>query len=328
MAAKHSSRALLNDPRITSHKEARQNMSLPEDRSPIFIVGVGRSGTTLLRKILGNHPNIAIPYESHFITKYYQSLEQYGDLNNEGNLRKIVADILDEALIKQWDHAFNIETVIDKISDRSLSGIIDAIYQDYAEARGKKRWGDKSDYLDRMHIINKIFPASKFIHIIRDGRDVASSVLSRPWGPTDIIQAAEWWRDHVRLGRCMGSILGDARYTEIKYEDLVTKPESELMRICSFLGEEYSCDMLNYYNNHLGDIPENRVHQHYNNDKPPQTDRVFAWKREMSSWNRQLFDNISKDELIANGYEVWPPTANRGILTIAKAIIYFRRMFR
>ena len=73
--------------------------------------------------------------------------------------------------------------------------------------------GIKSDYLDRLHVVHEMFPNAQFIHIIRDGRDVAT-VLKLPWGPEDVVRAAEWWNEHVWVGRRVGAILGPERYLE------------------------------------------------------------------------------------------------------------------
>ena len=205
--------------------------------NPFFIVGIGRSGTSLLRLMFHSHPRIAVPYESQFISKYYDNLDKYGNLKEDGEFDRLIKDILNEQYIKMWDHPFDFEKIISNVDDRSLRGAFSAIYQDYAKSKGKVRWGDKSDYLDRMHIINKIFPDAQFIHIIRDGRDVASSVLKLPWGPKDIISVAEWWNQYIWLARRVGSVLGEDRYIEVHFENLVNNPESELKRLCSFLDE-------------------------------------------------------------------------------------------
>ena len=295
-------------------------------QAPFFIVGLGRSGTTLLRLMLHNHPHIAIPYESHFITKYYQHLDEYGDLNEHANLRQLLADILDEELIQKWDHQFATDRLLEKLEQNSLAGVISAIYQDYAESRGKRRWGDKSDYLDRMHIINQIFPTAQFIHIIRDGRDVANSVLKMPWGPSDLIQAAEWWHEHIRLGRCMGSILGPQRYLEVKYEDLVDDPEQQLTRICDFIGEPYSPEMLNYHQHSESAIPDDRKFQHYNAGKAPVKGRTFAWRKEMSPTLVEIFNNYAWRSLQELGYDCPASTAGRLSITAAKVKILLQRL--
>ncbi len=293
---------------------------------PFFIVGIGRSGTTLLRLMMNSHPDIAIPYETHFITDYVERIESYGELNQKDHLKALVDDIIQEDMIKKWDHSFKTDELINRIKEPSLGGVIDAIFQDYAQSKGKKNWGDKSDYLDRMHVINKIFPKAKFIHIVRDGRDVANSVLKMPWGPSDLIQAAEWWHWHIKLGRCMGAILGESRYTEVRYEDLVNDPELELKRLCQFIGIQFSADMLNYHKKNAQElIPDDRKFQHYNTGSAPVKSRTFAWRKEMRPVNVAIFNSYASPSLKELGYEHQPPQVSKYGLLMAKVLIFLKR---
>ena len=294
-------------------------------KPPFFVVGVGRSGTTLIRLMLHNHPDIAIPYESHFITDYDKRISEYGDLKEQDNIKHLISDILDEELLKKWDHEFKLEKIFDMLDTHNLASVIDAIYMDYTLAKGKKRWGDKSDYLDRMHIINRLFPESKFIHIIRDGRDVSNSVMKLPWGPNDIIQAAEWWNFHVQLGRAMGQMLDTSRYMEVRYEDLVIDTGNQLHRICDFLECEYSDDMLNYYQNSSASIPNDRKGQHYNADAPPQKNRTYAWKKEMSTIDIAIFSDYAKSLLADLDYEIPTANVNKFYKLLRKILIYSSR---
>ncbi len=296
-------------------------------KQPFFIIGIGRSGTTLIRLMLHHHPEIAIPYESHFITDYYRNADQYGDLSNDQNLRKLVEDILQEDLLLKWDHQFDVDRVLASIELRTLSGVFDAIYSDYANGKGKQRWGDKSDYLDRVHIINKVFPNAKFIHIVRDGRDVANSVMKMTWGPKDIIQAAEWWHSHIWLGIRIGSVLGEGRYLQVHYESLVENSEEELKRICEFLGEDYSPQMLEYYKDSDKAIPEDRKGQHYNADSAPKRSRSYAWKKEMSSTNIAIFNLYAHHSLKELGYEIPNIQIPKIRLAIIRFFIFTRRIF-
>lgn len=295
--------------------------------NPFFIVGVGRSGTTLIRLMLNSHPNIAIPYETHFLTNYINQVDKYQPLSVDANLDRLITDMLDEELLKQWDVVPSLSEVRERVDGRTLADVIDAIYGFYANEHGKKRWGDKSDYLNRMYEINQVFPETKFIHIVRDGRDVASSVMRMSWGPRDIIAAAEWWQEYVRLGRSMGRMLPAGRYLEVKYENLVLEPEETLRVICQFLDEPYSEKMLSFYKESESLIPESRKSQHYNADAPPQASRTYAWKRSMSKTDVALFDNYAHTQLVDFGYEVDTVRVPRWRKLIAKIQVMLKRVF-
>lgn len=106
-----------------------------------FIVGVGRSGTTLIRLMLNSHPDVAIPYETHFITNYIREMDKYGPLSVSANLDRLIADLLKEDLLSKWDKVPTAQEVKQKLgSNPTLSDVIDAIYSCYAQAHGKKFW--------------------------------------------------------------------------------------------------------------------------------------------------------------------------------------------
>jgi len=95
--------------------------------SPSFIIGLGRSGTTLLRLMLNSHPNIAIPYETTFITKYQKNIASYENLNIDANLHKLVYDILNESMLQFWDHEFDKKNLLNKVKEKNLRGVIDSL---------------------------------------------------------------------------------------------------------------------------------------------------------------------------------------------------------
>lgn len=297
-------------------------------KNNFFVVGVGRSGTTLIRLMLNSHPNLAIPYETHFLTNYINQMDQYEPLNISDNIENLIKDMLNEELLRQWDVVPSFSDVISRLPETvTLADVIDAIYSLYAETHNKIRWGDKSDYLDKMHEINQIFPDTQFIHIVRDGRDVANSVMKMSWGPNDIYEAAEWWSEYVRLGQYMGLMLPKDRYMEIRFEDLVLQPKETLSKVCDFLGEPYAVEMLDYYKNSTSLIPDSRKSQHQNADASPKSSRTYAWKNSMSKSDVALFESYARDQLSAFGYEV----VNLDIPTwrkrLHKTMVLARRLF-
>lgn len=269
---------------------------------PFFIIGVGRSGTTLLRLMLHAHPDIAIPYESHFISGYQRRIAEYGDLGDERHLRRLVDDVLDEEVLELWDHEYDADRLLAALRSPTLRGVVEAMYEEYAAAHGKSRWGDKSDYLDELPYLYQLFPDARFVHMIRDGRDVARSVLGMSWGPTDLIGAANWWSDHVWLARRLGAMLGD-QYIEVRFEDLLVDTEGELRRLCDFLDEPYDPRMLRFYEHAERAIPEARRGQHYNTNAPPKASRASSWRQEMPAVDVAIFDRYAGRMLDECGYE-------------------------
>ncbi|MEZ6063489.1 MAG: sulfotransferase [Planctomycetaceae bacterium] len=273
---------------------------------PFFVVGVGRSGTTLLRLMLNSHPRLAIPYEGHFIPRYIAESSRFGALTEKANRRRLLEEILNEPMVRKWDHVWDADDLLERSEHNpTLSGIVAALYEQYADAKGKPRWGDKSEYIDGIPGISRLFPTAKFIHIVRDGRDVANSVLRLPWGPNDLIAAATWWNDYVWVCRRMGQILGPDRYMEVRFEDLLSDPEAILSEVCLFLGEDFSREMLEYHRRQKSEIPDDRKWQHQNSNVPPTTARAFAWKQEMKPVDVAIFQRYGGRMLAELGYD--PP---------------------
>lgn len=275
--------------------------------------------------MLNHHPNIAIPYETHFIPKYLDTEERYGDLSLLSNREILIKDILDEEMIAKWDEIPSVDAVERLTEKHDVAGIMDGLFRAYAEMTGKTRWGDKSAYLSKMHVLANVYPEARFIHIVRDGRDVASSFLRLTWDNSDIIELAEWWRDHVRPAGMVGAVLGPARYHVVRYEDLVSEPEVVLTGICKFLGESFSPDMLAYHENTKDQIPLERQQLHHNTDKPPETSRVYAWKHEMKSSDMYVFTDYARDQLMHYGYEVPECSWSGRRLGLAKLTILLKR---
>lgn len=298
------------------------------NRPPFFIVGMGRSGTTLLRLMLNQHPNIAIPYESGFLADYASRAGSFGSWDDDRTIRRAAEELLAEPSVTRWDHVFDLEDVISRVVTRSPGGVVDALYRAYSAAKGKARWGDKSDYLDRMHEINQLLPGVQFIHIIRDGRDVASSVLKQAFGPDDIIRAAEWWNEHLWVARRIGAFLGPDRYCEVRYEDLVMEPERELRRLCAFLGEDYSPALLSYHEKSDAAIPAETRALHRGYDAPPDQSRVSAWKREMSHIDVALFNRHARRMLLELGYEIPADRVSRVGIALGYLRLFARRFRR
>jgi hypothetical protein len=240
-----------------------------------------------------------------------------------------VADILNEPLLKKWDHVWDAARIVNAaLENPTLGNVFRCVYQDYATGQGKVRWGDKSKYLDCLPAIHQLFPDAQYIHIVRDGRDVANSVMKLDWGPNDLIAAAVWWNDYVWLARRIGAVLGPQKYMETRYEDLVTNTEAELRRVCAFLGEEYSAGMLEYYKDSAAKIPGDRKELHHNTNAPPMASRVYAWKRVMSPAENAVFLRYAQRMLDELNYETSANSVGRLRELGEMAIILGKRLLR
>jgi hypothetical protein len=291
------------------------------DAPPIFVVGCPRSGTTLLRLMLDAHPSLAIPPESHFIPLVAQVRSRY-DQPSGFDAEHMAADVMRGLRFRDWHLSDDaVRAAIRERNPTTLASAIECFFVAYADAHGKARWGDKTPgYSIELPLISALFPEAVFVHLIRDGRNVALSLMEVPRPPRSFAEAAQVWRARVSTGRADGSALGD-RYLELRYESLVEDPESSLKQICSLAALEYTPAMLDYHREDpAASVPERNWGHHRNLAMPP-TAGLRDWREHMSEADQQLFEAVAGDELSELGYERRFPEVPAGVRTRAAAIL-------
>ena len=284
--------------------------------NPIFIVGAGRSGTTLLQFMLRSHPELSLPTgESHFFIPFYQRRNEFGDLSDITRLRELVNELyqfnpgfFDEELHGIQFNAESITQQLHKLDVKSMPEVFSGIFQINAEAEGKTRWGDKTPYyVLHLDTILEMFPNAQIVHLIRDGRDCALSMLERKWDLKifNIYHAAYTWNKYVLTGESFGQ-KNPERYYKIYYEDILNSPEKTLMDLCQFLNIKFNTQVINFKKSGgSGDTP--LVSQ------PIQKNNRNKWKKKMTPAQIRIFETLAGDALRKCGYETIysQPTINR-----------------
>src|SRR4051812_17375571 len=153
-------------------------MTSSPPNSPIFVVGLPRSGTTLLQSLIGAHPRIAAPPELFFGRRIVQFRDYWGDLNDDAVLRRVLEETL--SLPNLSESGFELERVFARASkgSRTYPGVLDAVMSDYAERNGKVRWSEKSP-MQRSRLIWLLMPDAQVVHIVRDPRPCVASNLAK-----------------------------------------------------------------------------------------------------------------------------------------------------
>ena len=291
-------------------------------RAPVFIVGAARSGTTLLQQMLDHHPSFAIPWESHFIIDFHMCLGRFGDLNDIRNREALIRAIGRYANVSwkeredgEWIPGLNDNAArLAEIAPPTYAGVVDTIYGFFASQRGAPRWGDKTPgYVDSLHVLHSMFPAARFIHIIRDGRDCAASLIPMSFGPNTAYLAARKWRKCVQHGLNFAEKHPEAIYT-IRYEDLIDQPEKYLREICTFVGEEFQPAMLDYHRDGLERVRLRPAAEniHTRIAQPPNKQRQGRWKKDLSVSQVRVFEAVAGELLQKLGYEISQPGAKLG----------------
>lgn len=296
-------------------RAAEVTIGASDVKPPVFVLGSQRSGTTMLRLMLNNHPKLAIPHESAFITIYYKRLASYGDLCRQDNVRRLLDDVARHPLVQRGKLIPDPEAVLAR-PIHSYSDFVDAVFRSYAEARGKSRWGDKTPfYTPDIDVIRCIFPRAKIVHLVRDGRDVVLSQKSIEWMSSNLPKLVLDWQWKTTIAHKVGAVMGND-FLEVRYEDLVCRPEEILRRICAFIGEDYAPEMLNYSSNAEAVVPSESLRWHRNSVQPPDPAQLQKWKKRLSKAERVVFEQLAGETLDLFGYErerLAPTMASRAL---------------
>jgi hypothetical protein len=255
---------------------------------PFFIVGSGRSGSTLLRMMLASHSRIVIPPETWFLLPLVESLPID---------RALTSVEVERAISLMTSHyrwpdlkisAEDLKEQVCRLNAVWIRDLAQIVYGTYVNATGKARWGDKTPpYVRIIPQLSKMFPGARFIYLVRDGRDVTKSFQSLMiYGPTIHQNTIEWlvanrWEREWRASPYAASIL------QVRYEHLVVDPEGALREICQFIGEEFESQMLSWQESVEELVPTRELHVHQKLKRGSRHDDVDRWKREMTA--REIF---------------------------------------
>ena len=257
--------------------------------APIVVGGCGRSGTTLLRMMLDSHPRICCGPESSVFRR--RALDPDALADRFGLARPDVRAIHDSA--------------------ESRPAFIEAFAALCLQASDKARWAEKTPRnISRIGAIFHFFPDARFVHVLREGRDVACSLRTHPRNkvvdgklvPLDtwksLAGCARRWRDDIECSRPWWS---DPRFHTLRYEDLVRQPESVLRRLMAFLGEPWDDAMLA----HGGGASTRDVTRFAQNPEAigaVNASSIGRWERDLDAKDRRIFKRIAGPLLVELGY--------------------------
>jgi hypothetical protein len=281
-------------------------MTTTSDGHPpfLFIVGCGRSGTSVLRRVLDGHSQLAVAHEGRFVAPLSRRRARY-ERDDGFDVEAFAADLLVDPAVR-GNLGLSVEDVRAALDGAPVLDYPDAVrrvFAFYAARQGKPRYGDKMPaYVLRMPALADLFPEARFVHIIRDGRDVALSYQSVAWGPTTAEEAAIRWRGNVRRGRRDGRRLGADRYREVRYEELVADPEPVLRSLCEFLDLAWDDAMLHHHVAAGAVVAATRFPGAHQRLLLPPTRGLRDWRRDMPERDVAGFEAIAGDLLDELGY--------------------------
>jgi hypothetical protein len=266
----------------------------------LFIVGCPRSGTTLLQRLLDAHPQLAVINETLWITR-----EADGPVTPDLVPRLFEYPRFERLGITREDVA----GLVDQDGSMPYPSFVTAVFDLYGRGQGKTLVGDKSPgYVREIPALHRLWPGAKFVHLIRDGRDVWLSVANwkkaersvgfATWADDPVVTTALWWERSVRLGLEAGRSLGPGLYQEVRYEALAANPALVCRQVCRFLGLPYEEAMLRFHEGRTRSEPGLTSKRAWLPPMPGLRD----WRSQMPSEEVERFEATAGDLLDELGY--------------------------
>ncbi len=273
----------------------------------MFILGCPRSGTTLLYDMLLSAGGFAVyPVESNI---YNLLLPRFGDLSVLKHRRKLMNFWLGSSLSQiPGLNAAELEAKILAECKRNQD-FLPILMGEIARQQGVERWAEKTpEHLLHIPTIKEAVPEALFIHIIRDGRDVAFSLAKKRWVPRlvpwsereGLLITGIFWEWIVEKGRGHGALLG-SDYVEVHYEDLLQQPRETLSRLGEFIEHDLDYDRVRSVA--IGSVrkPDSSFQEEFDAGA---FDPVGRWKKNLERRNLARLEALIGDTLTEFGYSL------------------------
>ena len=286
-----------------------------------------------MRRLVDTHPHIAIIHQSRFIPNFF---ERRRGLTPEGLVTtKLVDRLLEARGVKNLETSRELlESLVEAGEPVSYSTFVTGVFDLYGKGQGKRLVGDKvPGYVRRIPTLHALWPEAKFVHIIRDGRDVSLSAINwrkadhalgrfSTWGEDPITTAAVWWEWHVRLGREDGGSLAPKLYHEVSYEELVSRPAKACETLCDFLDVPYDEGILRFHEGRTKMKPGRDAKRAW----LPITSDLRDWRTQMPAEDLERFEAAAGDLLEELGYpRACPPPPEEKLARAARIRESFTR---
>ncbi len=298
----------------------------------LFACGVPRSGTTLLQRMLNSHPDLTVANDTHFIPRALELTSKNLIVQATNSIEISLTDELADNVFNY--HRFyrtglsESEFIAIRARASTYRELVGGVFDCIADKENKSLAGEKTpDYVRRIRLLNRLFPDAKLIHLIRDGRNVALSLLDwatpkkgpgriELWNESPIAVCALWWKWLVDQGLEQAKGLNDSVYCEVKYEDLTDSPEPSVRELCDFLQLPFDEAMLQFNKGRTSSNPDLSAKSAWLGPKTGLRD----WRRDMDAADVELFEALAGDTLQRCGYELSTQTQSAAVQQIAENV--------
>ena len=285
----------------------------------VFIVGVGRSGTSLLQSMLNAHSEMSFIPETHFLRKYVFKSSTVVDAKNIDSIIETFNN--DDDFLRARIPAEQIVKIGMEYVD-----IYDALLAVYLKRKGKEIIGDKDPRnIDFLSQLNAFYPEGKVIHMIRDPRDVVLSRTKADWSKgRPFYLHAYMYITQIKRGRRLGKEKYGIDYKEIFYEDLIGDPVKVLNELCEFLNVNFEEKMLDFSNSAKELVDKGEMQWKKETIGPLLVGNMNKWKRELTEEQIGLIQCVCKPVFNKNMYSYYH---NAKISVVSKVLHKTASMF-
>jgi hypothetical protein len=270
---------------------------------PIFIVGLPRSGTTLLATMLASHPRIDCGPETYFFRWLPADVRHLVDRARwpgpaTDHVCALPPDGAHKVHVKFGLTREDVERALNSRT-ASVAAMLESLTVTHARAAGKPRWAEKTPgHFANLRRIRETYPDAAILWLVRDPRDTALSISRVPWTSDSLLEVL--YRMSARERRWPATAARDPRLLTVRFETLVTAPEQELRRICAFIGEAFHPDMIASKERA---VAADHEWWKLKAAEPPDPSRIGVWRREMSEAQQRAASFIAAEALERHGYE-------------------------
>jgi hypothetical protein len=302
-----------------------------------FIVGVPRSGTTLLAAMLAAHPRLAVTPETHYLDHFRPLADRHRAFAAPDRTARFIDYLLTSACIKDFhftaEETAALRADLLRLSPPQHAGGLALLLNHYAKKIHAQRsapllaLGEKTPghFQFIPHLLDW-FPHARILHLIRDVRDVALSAAQTPWYTGGLLHQINLWKQAATLAD-REPRLTERNLLTIRYEDLLADPRAALARACAFLNVPFDEAMLHHHEQSAATFDPQREPWKQNAAQPLDAGNVEKWRAAMAPAHRRLVCRRLASQLTRHGYPVEPAPFHRSDL-IALAALHLHRALR
>lgn len=277
---------------------------------PVQMIGTQRSGSNMLRLMLHELDGVTAPHPPHILERFMPLLPVFGDLSIPANFYELVDNVC--LLIAYnpvpWTGVvLDRNEIIERCKQPSLAEIQRVVYELLAESEGSEIWLCKS--MASIHYVAELEESIKpvYLHLYRDGRDVALSFKKAIVGEKHVYALAKQWKEEQELSLDLFDALGPERVIQVKYEELLADPQKELQKICSVLGIAYKEKAMDFYRSDESKKTAQSGKMWENVEKPLIASNHGKFRNELADEDILLFEKVAGGTLLKLGYDLCFP---------------------